>query len=39
MTNAAIPLTAVIRAYQRIKPHIRQTPLVYSHYLSERSGG
>ena len=39
MTNAAIPLTAVIQAYRRIKPHIRQTPLVYSHFLSERSGG
>ena len=39
MQKTTIPLTAVIRAYQFIKPHIRQTPLVYSRFLSERTGG
>lgn len=39
MERTDIALTAVIQALQRIKPHIRQTPLVYSHFLSERSGG
>lgn len=34
-----IPLTAVLAAQQRIKPYIRQTPLLYSPWLSEQTGG
>lgn len=38
MEKTAIPLTAVIRAYQFIKPYIHQTPLVHSPFLSEYTG-
>lgn len=35
---ASLTMAAVLAAWQMIRPFIRHTPLIYSHYLSQASG-